>query len=408
MLKILIYFLKKFFFSSKKEWKRFDNLFMVLGIVISVAILTAALALFQGYQKTLKETILGFNSHLYIFKDSNSDFTISEADSLMKLLNKREEVVSSSAIVMAQVMLSKGERIKGGMIRGIDWKSNTAIDYKNYVQEGDWRLKNPDDVVIGKQLALNLDLSIGDTLNVISPLNSSKTVFGIIPLKKKFRVTGIFKSGMFEYDSSYIFMNSLSASRFTSSPGKLNMIEVKLTPDFIDKADYEAYVLASILGTEYQIRSWIFFNSSLFMLLQIEKYVMIIILSFLILIASFNIISTISANIIEKKREIGILMAIGMKLPIIKSMFMIKSFLLNSSSILLGMFSGILLGKIITAQTLITLKSDVYFIDKFTVSFPIENLLLIFFISIIIVLISTYVALRKINGIEIVEILRNE
>ena len=368
MLKILLHFLKKFFFSSKKEWKRFDNIFMVFGIVISVTVLTAALALFQGYQRTLKETILGFNSHLYIFKDSNSDFTISEADSLKKKLMARREIVSASAIVMAQAMLSKGERIKGGMIRGINWKSNKAIDYKNYVIKGDWKLKNPDDVVIGEQLALDLDLTVGDTINVISPLNSSKTVFGIIPLKKPFHVVGIFKSGMFEYDSSYLFMNSIPASYFTSTPNKLNMIEVKLTPDFIQKADYEAYVLTSILGTKYQIRSWIFFNSSLFMLLKIEKFVMIIILSFLILIASFNVISTITANIIEKKREIGILLAIGMKLPAIKSMYMIKSFLLNSTSILVGMFLGIGLGKLITAQTLIKLKSDVYFIDKFTIS----------------------------------------
>lgn len=403
-----MHFLKKFFFSSKKEWKRFDNIFMVFGIVISVTVLTAALALFQGYQKTLKETILGFNSHLYIFKDSNSNFTRSEADSLRKILEMRKEIANTSAIVMAQVMLSKGERIKGGMIRGINWASNNAIDYKKYVIKGDWKLKNPDDVVVGEQLANNLDLDIGDTLNVISPLNSSKTVFGIIPLKKPVRVVGIFKSGMFEYDSSYLFMNSIPASYFTSTPRKLNMIEVKLTPDFIEKADYEAYVLTAVLGAKYQIRSWIFFNSSLFMLLKMEKFVMIIILSFLILIASFNIISTISANIIEKKREIGILLAIGMKLPIVKSMFMIKSFLLNSTSILLGMFLGICLGKFITAQTLITLKSDVYFIDKFTVSFPIENMLLIFVISLTIVLLSTYIALRKINGIEIVEILRSE
>ena len=398
MQKIFLHFLKKFFFSSKKEWKRFDNIFMVLGIVISVAVLTAALALFQGYEKTLKSTILGFNSHIYIFKDSNSDFRFSEADSLRNILNKRKEIVSTSAIVMAQAMLSKGERIKGCIIRGIDWKSNSAINYKNYVIKGNWQLKSDNDVVIGIQLAETMNLTVGDTLSVISPLNSSKTVFGIIPRKKEFRIAGIFKSGMFEYDSSYLFMNAIPASYFTASPRKFNMIEVKLTPDYIEKADYEEYVLTAELGADYQIRSWIFFNGSLFMLLKIEKIVMIIVLSFLILIASFNIISSISTNIIEKKREIGILLAIGMKFPIIKSMFMVKSFMLNSVSIIIGMFMGLMLGKFVTAQTLIKLKSDVYFIDKFTVSFPIENMLLIFTISIFIVLLSTLVALRKING----------
>ena len=207
MNKISVFFLKKYFSSPKKEWLRFDSIFMILGIIISVATLTVALSIFEGYEEVLKKTILGANSHIYVFKNGEDNLNNNDISEISSFLESQPEVVSSAKIIITQAMainknMSKN-RIKGCLIRGIDWSlENPPTTYKECVFDGKYELLEKYDIVLGYRLAKELNLQMGDSLTLISPMNSKITPMGLKPKQQNFNIIGLYKSGMYEYDST--------------------------------------------------------------------------------------------------------------------------------------------------------------------------------------------------------------
>ena len=190
-------------------------------------------------------------------------------------------------------MAANGKRIKGSIVRGIDWEQQKLPSkYKKYVLEGTWKLDGENSAVLGYKLAKELNLKLGDTFKLISPMNSKVTPMGLKPKEEIFTLVGLFRSGMYEYDSKFIFIDREIMAEFNSMENEFTMVEVKLKPDWIERADYTAYMWEHEFDYQYQISSWVDFNSNLFALLKMEKWVIFIILSFLILIASFNVASS--------------------------------------------------------------------------------------------------------------------
>ncbi|MBT4333441.1 MAG: ABC transporter permease, partial [Candidatus Cloacimonetes bacterium] len=308
MNKIVLFFLKKYITSPKKEWLRFDSVFMVIGIIISVATLTVALSIFEGYETVLKETILGVNSHIYIFKSGEGNLLKHDVEEIENKLQRTEGVENTSALIISQAMAANGNRIKGAIVRGIDWEQpELPSKYKKFVLEGTWQLDAKKSAVLGYKLAKELNLKLGDTFKLVSPMNSKITPMGLKPKEESFNLVGMYRSGMYEYDSKFIFIDRNEMAEFNSMEDEYTMVEVKMKPEWIEKADYISYTWEHEFEYKYQISSWIDFNSNLFALLKMEKWVIFIILSFLILIASFNVVSSVSTSIIEKRTELGIL-----------------------------------------------------------------------------------------------------
>jgi len=408
MNKVVGYFLKKYIFSPKKEWLRFDSVFMVVGIVISVAILTVALSIFEGYEKVLKKTILGANSHIYIFNSGAGNLNRETIEQLKFFCDSQPEIESSSAIIMTQAMCTNKNRVKGCLIRGIDWKQeNLPTSYKKYVSEGKYELQNFNEVVIGYKLAKNLNLGIGDTLKLISPLNSQITPLGMKPQKRDFIIVGFYKSGMYEYDSKYVFLNYQAAAEFISAIDEYSMMEIKLTDENIERADYLAYRWSSELDYKFQITSWIDFNGNLFSLLKLEKWVIFIILSFLILIASFNVVSSVSTSIIEKKQDLGILKAFGASSKILRNIFIGKTFFISIFAVTFGQIFGVLIAISLSKQTFFLIKGDVYFLEKINVSFNPLSWIIILVVSLLIISGASIIPLKKITKLDVTEILRS-
>ena len=141
MNKIVLFFLKKYISSPKREWLRFDSVFMVIGIIISVATLTVALSIFEGYETVLKKTILGVNSHIYIFNAGEGNLTSRDVEQIENELKKHKGVENTSALIITHAMAANGNRIKGSIVRGIDWEQlKLPSKYKKYVLEGTWKL----------------------------------------------------------------------------------------------------------------------------------------------------------------------------------------------------------------------------------------------------------------------------
>ncbi|MCD4817085.1 MAG: ABC transporter permease [Candidatus Cloacimonetes bacterium] len=406
MLKIISYFLLKYIASPQKEWRRFDSIFMVMGILLSVSTLTIALAIFEGYETVLKETILGANSHIYFFKNSNSDLNREDIEKIKSKLSEKIEVQSVSEAVVTNAMMINKKRIKGVVLRGINWQANEhPTEYKSFVRSGTYKLVSENDAVIGEKLAQILNATIGDSVELISPSNTKVTAFGMKNKKEKFKIVGIYSSGMYEYDSKYVFINLTKAMNFASLENEYTMMEVRLKSEFVEKADYLTYTWKNEFDHDYQIRSWIDYNSNLFALLQLEKWIIFIILSFLVLIASFNVISSVSSAILEKRKEIGIIKAFGASNLMLKNLFLGKTLIISFFAIIFGEILGIIFSILIENQSFFSLKGDVYFLEKINVAFVPLNIILTFLVSIIIVFLASMIPLRKITNQEISDVI---
>lgn len=407
MNKIVLFFLKKYISSPKREWLRFDSIFMVIGIIISVATLTVALSIFEGYETVLKKTILGVNSHIYFFNSGNSNLAIKDVEHIKDTLREKEEVEITSALIISQVMIVNGKRIKGSIVRGIDWKQpELPSKYKTFVFDGTWKLDSERSAVVGYKLANELNLELGDSFKLINPKNSKITPMGMKPKEETFTLVGLYRSGMYDYDSKFVFIDRDFMSEFSSMQDEFTMVEVKLRPDWIEKADYLAYIWEHEFDYKYQISSWVDFNSSLFTLLKLEKWVIFIILSFLILIASFNVVSSVTTSIIEKRTELGILKAYGASDKILQKIFIGKTMILAFLSVTCGQFVGFLLAKFLSWQKFLILKGEVYFLDKINVQFSYVSWLIILGVSLMLVFTASLIPLKKISKLNITNIIR--
>ena len=407
MNKIVLFFLKKYISSPKREWLRFDSIFMVIGIIISVATLTVALSIFEGYETVLKKTILGVNSHIYIFKSGEGSLTNDDIEQIENKLQQHEGVENTSALIITQAMAVNGNRIKGSIVRGIDWEQQELPSkYKKYVLEGTWKLDVGNSAVLGYKLAKELNLKLGDTFKLISPMNSKVTPMGLKPKEEIFTLVGLYSSGMYEYDSKFIFIDRNVMAEFNSMANEFTMVEVEMKPDWIERADYIAYIWEHEFDYQYQISSWVDFNSNLFALLKMEKWVIFIILSFLVLIASFNVVSSVTTSIIEKRMELGILKAFGASDKILQQIFVGKTLILALLSVTFGQVLGVLIAKFLSWQKFFVLKGDVYFLDKINVQFGYISWIIILGVSMMIVLAASLIPLKNIAKLNITNIIR--
>ena len=419
MGKFVTFFVEREFRVGRKANRKMQTLYMLSGIVISVAALMIALALFSGYEKSLKDVILGVNSHCYIFRFGNRDITEADRIAIVEYLSGKPEIETVGAAVNAQAMAVNHKRTKAIAMRGIDTASdNLPTHYHRYVRQGRSALESDREAVIGVKLMKELGLKLGDTLKVVSPLQPKITPMGLKPGSARFVLVGAYESGMYEYDSTYLITQPRAAAKFTLNPDEYSWLEIKLKPQYIDNAD----ILASrwedelnehcqsednlFLGA-FRIASWIFYNGNLFSLITLEKWILFIIMSFMVLIASFNVVSGILTSILEKRRDIGILKAYGATSGMIKRIFMGRTMLVTAIAVLCGEVLGFVLGHVISRQTIYQLKGDVYFLEKLNVSFSIEVWVTVFVVAMVIVLLTALLPLRKIETMSVSEILRN-
>ena len=406
-MQIILIYIRKFFFSKRLEWLKFDNFFMYLGIIISVAALCTTFIIFEGYEKTLMKTILGVNSHIYIFNPGLSDISQSDFELISSFLDAQAEVNTYSGVVSGQAVASFGDRSKGGFYKSVDWESgNKSSIYQEAVNEGIWQLHDENDIVIGKYLAQSLNAGVGDEIAVMSAASATIGMAGINYRTKRMRIVGIFYSGMYDYDSRYIFMNTETARHFDATGSDYTLIEVQLKEKYINEAIEVSTSWERSLQHRFQITSWIMFNGNYFNLLTLQKWVLTIIISFLIVVASFNVITTILASIEERRKEIGLLKTIGMSGKKIALLFLTQINIFSIFCILIGILVGIGMGYLISYQTLISLRGEVYLLDKIYIHVDIVKMGVIFMIAFCIINCASFLPIRKIAGLREIEILR--
>jgi lipoprotein-releasing system permease protein len=385
------------YLKSKKKHKgiSFNTLISISGVSIGVMALLVVLSVMSGFHEVLREKILGANAHAVVLSYRGA---IENHNQVMERLKDERMIVSMSPFVLGQVMVSSGERAHGVFIRGIEPVSELkTTDILKHLRVGsvedliaNSRIQTTEGaypwIILGGELASMLGVMKGDVVNVLSPMGEIGPL-GMLPRVKNFQVVGIFEMGMFEYDMNLVLTDIKAAGDFFRYGDAVTGIGVRV--DDIYKADQVSEAVNEKLGFPYYARDWMQMNRNLFSALELEKFAMFIILTLIILVASFNIISTLMMNVMEKQKEIAILKAMGATNRGIMMVFMLQGLFIGIVGTTLGVTGGYALGNIIQNYEIIKLPADIYHLSNLPVKMKLFDFVVVSVSAIVISFLAT-------------------
>ncbi len=383
--------------KRKEGFLKVISIFSFLGIMLGVAILIIVMSVMNGFRTDLTEKIIGLNPHLTL---ETENFQIKE-DFKKDLKNRFPKFELKDSFNGEGIIMNK-DLIKGVFIKGSELKSLDFI--KKKIVSGKIKNFSSGRIIIGNEMAFDLDLKIGDQVNLMSS-TFIDTPLGGFPKQENFEIIGIFKSGFLEYDRNVIFLTINDAlSIFDKDKDDINL-EIYLNDPL--KADFYKKEIEK-LTQDFLIFSWSDLNKSFFSALKVERNVMFVILTLIIIVAAFNIISGLTILIKNKTREIAILKTLGMSSTSIKKTFFLTGFTIGSFATLCGLFIGILFSIYIEeVRSLISkifkteiFPPDVYFLDKMPSEISFSSTLIIFIFSLIITSIASYFPASIISRME--------
>ncbi len=377
----------------KEKFISIISLISIMGVAVGVMALIVVLAVMSGFDNDLREKIVGTNSHIVIEKKGG----IKDYNLLLDKINKMPHVVASSPFVNGQALIREKDEVIGVIFRGIDPEKEVHVtNIGKYLQEGSLSLGRKD-VLIGKELSFRLGLKLGDRVTLISAAS---------PNPEEFNVKGIFNSGMFDYDMNLVFTNLEGAQDFYKVDDFAGGIGIKV--DDVYKADRIKNEIQSSIGFNYWARSWSDLNKSLFSALKLEKITMFIILALIVLVACFNIVSTLIMMVTEKTKDIGILKSIGATNLSIRRIFILNGFFIGFLGTALGAALGFILCYLLKTYKFIKLPRDIYYIDALPINVNVQDSATVIIAAILISLVSTLYPAHQAGKLEPVEALRYE
>jgi lipoprotein-releasing system permease protein len=363
--------------KQRQAFVSINALISIAGVTLGVMAMMVVLAVMTGFSVDIKSKILGMNANIRVMSRSGN---LAHYGDVMKKIEAVEGVAAVAPFIHSQVMLRSGSYVSGAILRGINpSRAGQVLDLEKSMKAGDLQaLANgntfgaekgkavPPGIILGKELARLLMVNVGDQLYVISPSSGSLTpTGGRLPHMKKFRVEGLFDSGMYDYDTSFAYVSIKSAQQLLRLKESVSGIEVKVNDIYDVRRICEAILKA--LGPGYWTQDWMQMNKNFFSALKLEKTVMFIILVLIILVAAFNIISTLMMIVLDKTKEIAILKSMGAKAKMIMTIFMLDGLIIGLVGTVLGLMGGGLLCYLLKRYQFVKLPSDVYYISTLPV-----------------------------------------
>ncbi len=312
--------------------------FSLVGIALGVATLIIVMSVMGGFQTDLLNRILGFNGHLGVYSTTGR---LQEYDAAAAKIMTVPGVASAAPVVDGQVLLSgpRGQS-SGGLVRGIEPKDFAEMTAIKIPAGSLTDFKGEDAIAIGSGLAGKFGLGVGDELTLVSPQGAA-TAFGTIPRVRAYKIVAIFSVGMNEYDTAYVFLPLQAAQIFFQSPGAVSQIEVRVDdPDRVRAIGQQ--IGAALAGTPVRVVDWQQNNNSFFAAVKVEQNVMFLILTLIILVAAFNVISSLIMMVKDKTRDIAVLRTIGAGRGAILRIFLMCGASVGVTGTLVGVVIGVL------------------------------------------------------------------
>ena len=382
--------LKYLLAKRKQTFISIITIISVAGVTVGVMALIIVLAVMSGFEKELKDRILGATAHVHV---TSLDGSIAEPFAVAERVRRIPGVAGTSPYIFSQMMISSGSGSAGGVLRGVDAATIGEVTRlpKDIVQGSIDTLRRPVPgglpcILLGKELAGNLGVSLGDVVEILVP-GGNVTPLGTFPRVTRFRVGGISESGMYEYDATFAYISFADAGKLLGMGERGTGIEVKVADVYA--AGKVAARIRSALGPPFWAKDWMQSNRNLFSALKLEKVVMFIILVLIVMVAAFNIISTLIMIVMEKTRDIAVLMTMGATRKTILRVFALEGLLIGVVGTGLGTALGMLLCDLLRRYQFIRLPSDVYYISTLPVLLDPVNILLVSGSSVLICFLAT-------------------
>jgi lipoprotein-releasing system permease protein len=339
----------------------------ILGITVGVAALIVVLAVMNGFDEDLKERIIGTRAHLMIEKENGMDDWMALAEKL----NRVDAIRGAAAFVEGQALIQKDGWTSGVLVRGVDSERERSVSkLERYVSQGALSEKGTS-IVVGSELAKRMRLDIGSEIRVLSQNAKKPSVF---------IVEGLFSSGLYEYDANLVFVNLESAQKLFELGNSVSGLSVALRN--VEEAARVKREIQKRLGSSYFIRTWMDMNKTLFGALKLEKMVMFIILTLIILVASLNIAGSLTILVMDKTKDIGILKTLGALPRGISRIFAIQGCFIGTAGATAGFVIGLTLCALLKKYRIVDLPREIYYFDRLPVQLNPADAGMIFLVAV--------------------------
>jgi len=392
----------------------------VLGVVLGVAALTVVLAVTTGFQQQFREKVLGVNAHVIIMKNSN-DFTATGPNGYLAVEKMAKsidpDVIAVQPFIFVEMLVTRGKgELSGVAVKGVDPKRVTKVlDLEKHMLNGakvsslaEEPVDGPAPIIIGRELAHKLKAKVGDIVTVVAPLSNvdleTWTSSGDAPTTRKFRISGIFYSGFDEYDRRLMYVSLHEAQELWGQGDQVLGVELKVKD--VDRAKEIADKIARKLGdANFTVQDWRELNKNLFTALTLQKIALLIILTLIIVVATFNMVSALTMMVIDKTREIAILRSMGSTAVSIARMFQVVGVIIGGVGTALGLGIGLSLCHVASNYGY-HLDPKVYLIDRLPIAVNPFEVLLVAVITMVISAVATLFPSAKASAMRPVEGLR--
>ena len=419
---------------NKRTFISIISLMSVMGVAIGVAALVIVMSVYNGVTSEMREKILGANPHVLVlasvpnafdppagaeagqpFSEAGTEAGAEQGGPAVTPVLSRVQgipgVVSATPFLYAEVLLSTPYGATGLVVRGIDpHQAAEAMPLLRELEDGSVdrldRRTGPAGILIGRDLAERFRLRVGSRVYLMSPTGQSSTA-GFVPKLKSFRVEGIFKSGMSDFDSRLAYVALPAAQELMGYPsGRISGIEAFVEDPY--EAQSVAQAAVDELGYPFYARNWIDMNANLFAALQLERFGMFVVPLMVILVGSFSIITSLVMLVMEKTRDIAILMSMGATASAVRRIFMLQGAIIGAVGTTLGYVLGIILALLLKKYQFIELPPDVYMMDTLPVIIDPLDLAVIGFVSMLMCFLATIYPARQASRLIPAEALRYE
>ena len=386
----------RFLKARKKDgFLNIISIFSFIGISLGVAVLIIVMSVMNGFRTELINKIVGFNSHITV-KSYDQQINLDE------IKNRKLELISKNLILSnsSEAIIIREQNSKGILLRGYledDFAKLDLINNQNFV--GQKKKLNKNFISIGRELSFNFDLKIGDSITIMSS-SGIETIIGNLPKQKTFTVASIFDSGLADFDNNIVFLNLNTLEEFSNLSKKDRNLEIYLKDP--QQIENQKKIIQSIFPNEF-VFTWADMNKSLFSALKVERNVMFIILSLIIIVAAFNIISGLTILVKNKTKDIAILKSIGVLNNSIIKIFFLVGVIIGTSATFFGILLGVTFSIYVenirefisTTFNLTLFPEEIYFLSKMPSEINISSIFLISISSILItILVSIFPAMK--------------
>lgn len=355
--------------KRRNHFISFISLISILGIALGVTALITVLSVMNGFENELRNRILGMASHATITSFAGP---YQNWQSVQQIAQQQPRVIGSAPYVRAEAMLTQGKRVSGALIRGIEPAQEPAVsDIQDHLRSGELNqlVAGEYNIILGNELAFSLGATVGDKITLISP-QATFTAAGTLPRMRSFTISGIFEVGMYEYDRGVALIHIEDAKKLFRTEGGVTGVRLKL--DDLFKVHETIIAMQPELPQSLRISDWRQQHANFFQAIQTEKRVMFIILTLIVAVAAFNIVSTLVMVVTDKQADIAILRTLGATPRSIMGVFMVQGSIIGLFGVLLGAVGGVALA--VNVETIVPaieqafntqfLPADVYYISK--------------------------------------------